>query len=100
MDFYRRGPNISSSIPHSRRRPRDRGIPGGGEFFGGVFNVLIPDNIKAIIAYLDPLAPHVARGFLEDARHFHIDAARVRHARDKARASHCTSRVRSELDWR
>ena len=72
------------------------------EFFGGVFNVLIPDNTKAIIAHADPLAPRVARGFLEyaQARHFHIDAARVRHARDKDYASYCTSLGRIERDRR
>jgi len=68
------------------------------EFFGGVFNVLIPDNTKAIIAHADPLAPRVARGFLEyaQARHFHIDAARVRHARDKARVERAVPGVRDD----
>lgn len=65
------------------------------EFFGGIFNVLIPDNTKAIILQADPLAPRITPAFLEyaQARHFHIDAARVRHARDKVYASHCTSWV-------
>jgi hypothetical protein len=68
------------------------------EFFGGVFNVLIPDNTKAIIAHADPLAPRVARGFLEyvQARHFHIDAARVRHARDKGRVERAVPGVRDD----
>ena len=62
-------------------------------FFGGVFRVLIPDNTKAIIVDADPLAPRITPAFLEyaQARHFHIDPARVRSPRDKAYASHCTS---------
>jgi hypothetical protein len=65
------------------------------EFFGGIFTVLIPDNTKAIITQADPLAPRITPAFLEyaQARHFHIDAARVRHARDKDYASYCTSLV-------
>jgi hypothetical protein len=56
------------------------------EFFGGVFKVLIPDNTKAIIIAADPLAPRITPAFLEyaQARHFHIDPARVRQPRDNA----------------
>jgi transposase len=62
------------------------------EFFGGIFKVLIPDNTKAIIVDADPLTPRITPAFLEYAqtRHFHIDPARVRHARDKDQASHCS----------
>jgi hypothetical protein len=40
---------------------------------------------KAIVKKPDPLDPRITRGFLEyaQARHFHIDPARVRHARDQ-----------------
>jgi hypothetical protein len=65
-------------------------------FFGGVFRVLIPDNTKAIIVDADPLAPRITPAFLEyaQARHFHIDPARVRSPRDKAYASlHLMSRM-------
>jgi hypothetical protein len=50
------------------------------EFFGGIFKVLIPDNTKAIVITADPLMPRITPGFLEyaQARHFHIDPARVR----------------------
>ena len=65
------------------------------DFFGGIFHVIIPDNTKAIIIDPDPLAPRITPAFLEyaQARHFHIDAARVRHPRDKDYASYCTSLV-------
>jgi hypothetical protein len=67
-------------------------------FFGGVFKVLIPDNTKAIILNADPLAPRITPAFLEyaQARHFHIDAARVRHARDKGRVERAVPGVRDD----
>jgi transposase len=68
------------------------------EFFGGVFKVIIPDNTKAIILNADPLAPRITPAFLEyaQARHFHIDAARVRHARDKGRVERAVPGVRDD----
>jgi transposase len=68
------------------------------EFFGGVFKVIIPDNTKAIIKKADPLEPRITPGFLEyaQARHFHIDPARVRHARDKGRVERAVPGVRDD----
>ena len=67
-------------------------------FFGGRFHVLIPDNTKAIIVEADPLAPRITPAFLEyaQARDLHIDAARVRHARDKARVERAVPGVRDD----
>jgi hypothetical protein len=67
-------------------------------FFGGRFHVLIPDNTKAIILEADPLAPRITPAFLEyvQARDLHIDAARVRHARDKARVERAVPGVRDD----
>jgi transposase len=67
-------------------------------FYGGIFKVLIPDNTKAIILDPDALAPRITPAFLEyaQARHFHIDAARVHHARDKARVERAVSHVRDD----
>jgi hypothetical protein len=68
------------------------------EFFGGAFKVLIPDNTKAIVLKADPLAPRITPAFLEyaQARHFHIDPARVRHARDKGRVERAVPGVRDD----
>jgi transposase len=68
------------------------------EFFGGIFKVIIPDNTKAIITDADPLAPRITPAFLDyaQARHFHIDAARVRHARDKGRVERAVPGVRDD----
>ena len=67
-------------------------------FFGGTFKVLIPDNTKAIILDPDALAPRITPAFLEyaQARHFHIDAARVKHARDKAHVERAVPGVRDD----
>ena len=71
------------------------------EFFGGTFTVIIPDNTKAIIIDPDPLAPLITPAFLEyaQARNFHVDAARVRHPRDKDQASYCSAFRTSNESW-
>ena len=68
------------------------------EFFGGVFKVLIPDNTKAIVVEADPLAARITPAFLEyaQARDFHIDPARVRHAQDKGRVERAVPGVRDD----
>lgn len=68
------------------------------DFFGGIFTVLIPDNTKAIVQRADPLAPRITPAFLEyaQARRFHIDPARVRHARDKGRVERAVPGVRDD----
>ena len=68
------------------------------DFFGGIFKVLIPDNTKAIIIDADPLAPRITPAFLEyaQARHFHIDPARVRVAPDKGRVERAVPGVRDD----
>lgn len=51
------------------------GLEEGWEFFGGVFRVLIVDNLKAIVDRADPLNPRINPTFLEyaQARGFRID---------------------------
>lgn len=68
------------------------------EFFGGVFKTLVVDNTKAIVQEADPLAPRLNVGFLEyaQARGFHIDAARVRRPKDKARVERSVQSVRDD----
>jgi transposase len=68
------------------------------EFFGGIFHVLIPDNTSAIITTADPLQPRINPVFLEytQARGFHVDAARVRHPRDKGRVERAVASVRDD----
>ena len=68
------------------------------EFYGGVFRTLIPDNTRTIVHTADALEPRIARAFLEyaQARGFHIDPARVRHPRDKARTERSVSSTRDD----
>lgn len=67
-------------------------------FYGGIFRVIIPDNTPAIITTADPLTPRINPVFLEyaQARGFHLDPARVRHPRDKARVERAVATVRDD----
>jgi transposase len=67
------------------------------EFYGGIFDVVIPDNTKTIVQTADPLQPIITLAFLDymQTRGFVVDAARVRKATDKARVER-TVRVVTE----
>lgn len=68
-------------------------------FFGGVFGVLIPDNMKAIVTTADRDAPRLTPAFLEyaQARGFVVDPARVRHPQDKGRVERAVQYVQTSL---
>ena len=65
------------------------GCEAAWRFFGGVFKVLIPDNMSAIVAQADSVNPRFTVGWLEysQARRFVTDPARVAHPQDKGLAS-------------
>lgn len=65
-------------------------------FFGGVFRVLIPDNMSAIVAQADPVNPRFTVGWLDYVQHcgFGTDPARVRRAKDKPRVERTVQYVR------
>src|SRR5258706_480841 len=65
-------------------------------FFGGVFKVLIPDNVKAIVAEADPINPRFTAGWLDYVQHcgFATDPARVRSPKDKPRVERIVQYVR------
>ncbi|WP_158309552.1 DDE-type integrase/transposase/recombinase [Saccharopolyspora spinosa] len=56
-------------------------------FFGGVFAIVVPDNMKAIVDHADATDPRLNDAFREyaQARGFAVDPARVRHPRGKPR---------------
>jgi transposase len=56
-------------------------------FFGGVFKVIIPDNMKAVVAKADAVNPVLTQGWLDYAAHCGLvtDTARVRTPTDKPR---------------
>ncbi|MGB7226283.1 MAG: hypothetical protein WBD26_00920, partial [Candidatus Acidiferrales bacterium] len=63
------------------------GFEAAWRFFGGVFPVVIPDSMKAIVTAADNVAPRFNDTFTEYAqsRGFVIDAARIRTPTDKPR---------------
>jgi transposase len=67
-------------------------------FFGGVFHVVIPDNTKTIVQKADPLLPLINEAFREyaQARGFHIDPARSKSPKDKARVERTVPTVRED----
>ena len=74
------------------------GLEAAWRFFGGVFAVLIPDNIKAIVVVADPVSPKLNAAFVEYAqsRDFEIDPARSRRPKDKARVERQVRYVRDD----
>ncbi len=75
------------------------GFEAAWEFYGGVFKVVVPDNLKAIVDRSDPVAPRINATFLEyaQARGFVVDAARVRRPQDKPRVERTVAYVRDSF---
>jgi transposase len=68
-------------------------------FFGGIFKVLIPDNMSPVIADADPVNPRFTVGWLDyaQARGFGTDPARVRSPKDKPRVERVVQYVRGNF---
>jgi transposase len=68
-------------------------------FFGGIFKIIIPDNMAAIVDQAHPLEPRISRAFAEYAqdRGFLIDPARVRSPQDKPRVERMVQFVRGSF---
>ncbi|MGC2798419.1 MAG: IS21 family transposase [Mycobacterium sp.] len=75
------------------------GFEAAWTFFGGVFAVVIPDNMKAIVTHADAIEPKLNDAFREyaQARCFGVDPARIRSPRDKPRVERCVQYVRSNF---
>lgn len=75
------------------------GCEAAWRFFGGVFRVLIPDNLKAIVVRADRDSPRLNAAFQEyaQARGFVVDPARVRHPQDKGRVERSVQYVQTSL---
>jgi transposase len=56
------------------------GCEAAWRFFGGVFKVLVPDNMKAVVTNADAVNPQLSVGWLDYSQHvgFGTDPARVR----------------------
>ena len=68
-------------------------------FFGGVFKVLIPDNLKPVVTNADAVNPQLSHGLvgLRPARGFGTDPARVRSPKDKPRVERVVQYVRGNF---
>jgi transposase len=75
------------------------GCEAAWRFFGGVFHVLVPDNMSAIVAHADSVNPRFTVGWLEyaQARGFGTDPARVAHPQDKPRVERMVQYVRNNF---
>jgi len=65
-------------------------------FFGGVFKVLIPDNLRPVVADADAVNPRLSQGWLDYAQHtgFVTDPARIRSPKDKPRVERAVQYIR------
>jgi transposase len=75
------------------------GFEAAWEFFGGVFKVVIPDNMSSAITTADKLEPRFNQAFIEYAqdRGFVVDPARVRTPTDKPRVERTVPFVRNSF---
>jgi transposase len=75
------------------------GCEAAWQFFGGVFKVLIPDNLKPVVISADPVNPTFSVGWLDyaQARGFGTDPARVRSPKDKPRVERVVQYVRGNF---
>jgi transposase len=75
------------------------GCEAAWRFYGGVFRVLIPDNLKPVVANADPINPTFTVGWLDyaQARGFGTDPARVRSPKDKPRVERVVQYVRGNF---
>ena len=68
-------------------------------FFGGVFKVVIPDNMATIVTRADATAPTLNQAFVEyaQARGFVVDPARIRSPQDKPRVERTVAFVQGSF---
>jgi transposase len=75
------------------------GFEAAWAFFGGVFGVVIIDNMRPVVDRAHPLEPRLNRAFAEYAqdRGFAVDPARVRSPQDKPRVERAVQFVRGSF---
>jgi transposase len=75
------------------------GCEAAWEFFGGIFHVLIPDNLTPVVANADAVNPTFTVAWLDyaQARRFGTDPARIRSPKDKPRVERLVQYVRENF---
>jgi transposase len=68
-------------------------------FFGGVFRVLVPDNLTPVVTNADALTPRFSPGWLDYAQHagFGTDPTRIASPQDKPRVERAVQYVRGNF---
>jgi transposase len=68
-------------------------------FYGGVFRVLIPDNLTPVVTRADALTPRLSPGWLDYAQHagFGTDPTRIASPQDKPRVERAVQYVRGSF---
>ena len=76
-----------------------KGFEAAWSYFGGVFPVVVPDSMKAVIDHADNLSPRLNDTFMEYAqsRGFVVDPARIRRPCDKPRVERVVPYVRGNF---
>jgi transposase len=75
------------------------GCEAAWDFFGGVFKVLVPDNLSPVVKAADSCEPVFTAGWLDYSQHagFSTDPARVKSPKDKPRVERVIQYVRSSM---
>jgi transposase len=75
------------------------GLEGAWDFFGGVFPVVISDNLKAVVTESGALSRKLNAGFTEymQTRDFELEAARIYKPKDKARVERQVRYARNDF---
>jgi transposase len=75
------------------------GCQAAWSFFGGVFKVLIPDNLTPVVVKADAVNPRLAVGWLDYAQHvgFGTDPTRISSPQDKPRVERTVQYVRGNF---
>jgi transposase len=75
------------------------GCESAWEFFGGVFRVVIPDNLTPVVTDPDAVNPRLSVGWLDYAQHTGLvtDTARVRSPKDKPKVERAVQYVRGNF---
>jgi len=83
---------------HQTQQDVIEGLEAAWAFFGGVFPLIVFDNLKAVVEVADEISPKLNPAFVEYAqsRGFEVDPARKRKAKDKARVERQVQYVRND----
>jgi len=87
------------AVPSQKRQDLTGGTENALRYFGGVPQVLVPDNLKAAVSKADKYEPVINEGFLDFANHYGaaVMPARSRKPRDKALVENAVRLVYSRI---